>query len=77
MILTFRYRLLPARRQHRVLEAILEGQRELYNAALQERIEAYRKAEISRAFWRVTFVTHHGRRSSRWSGTKLRRLVRC
>ena len=42
MILTYRFRLLPTRRQYRALEAILESQRQLYNAALQERIGAYR-----------------------------------
>src|SRR5438552_3148395 len=47
MILTYRFRLLPTRRQHRALEQILEGQRQLYNAALEERIGAYRKAGIS------------------------------
>jgi putative transposase len=50
MILTYRYRLLPTERQHRALEAILEGQRQLYNAALEERIGAYRKAGISRTY---------------------------
>lgn len=35
------------RAQHRALERILEGQRLLYNAALEERIEAWRKARIS------------------------------
>jgi len=49
MILTYRYRLLPSKRQHRVLEAILEAQRQLYNAALEERIDAYRKAGITRS----------------------------
>jgi putative transposase len=44
MILTFQYRLLPSKAQHRALEQILESQRQLYNAALEERIEAYRKA---------------------------------
>lgn len=49
MVLTFRYRLLPTKRQHRALEAILESQRELYNAALQERIDAFRKAKVNRS----------------------------
>ena len=44
MILSFRYRLLPSKTQHRALERILESQRQLYNAALEERIGAYRKA---------------------------------
>jgi putative transposase len=42
VILTYRYRLLPTKRQHRALETILESQRELYNAALEERIGACR-----------------------------------
>jgi len=44
MFITFQYRLLPTRRQHRALEALLESQRQLYNAALEERIGAHRKA---------------------------------
>lgn len=48
MLVTYRYRLLPTKRQHRALEAILEAQRQLYNGALEERIDAYRKAGITR-----------------------------
>lgn len=44
VILKFQFRLLPSRIQHRALEGILESQRQLYNAALEERIGAYRKA---------------------------------
>src|SRR5687768_1778039 len=51
MVLTYRYRVLPAKSQHRALEAILESQRQLYNAALQERIEAYRKANVTRTYF--------------------------
>jgi len=54
MILTFRYRLLPSKRQHRALEALLESQRLLYNAALEERIGAYRKAGINRSYFDQT-----------------------
>src|SRR5215469_16136886 len=43
MILTYRYRLLPSKRQHRVLDALCESQRVFYNAALEERIDCYRK----------------------------------
>jgi len=50
VILTFRYRLLPSKRQHRSLESILEQQRELYNGALEERVDAYRKAGITRTW---------------------------
>jgi putative transposase len=42
-ILRYRYRLLPTRRQHAALANICELQRQLYNAALQERIDCYRK----------------------------------
>lgn len=45
MILTHKYRLNPSKRQHRALEAILEQQRQLYNAALEERILAYAKGQ--------------------------------
>lgn len=44
MVLTYVYGLLPKATQHRCLEAIREAQRLLYNAALEERIGAYRKA---------------------------------
>lgn len=50
MILTYCYRLLPTKHQHRVLERILEDQRQLYNAGLEERVDAYRKAGISRNY---------------------------
>lgn len=43
MVLTYRVRLQPTRQQRRALEAILEQQRQLYNAALEERIACYRK----------------------------------
>ena len=43
MILTYKYRLLPTRRQHEALTAICESQRILYNAALEERIGCYQK----------------------------------
>ena len=50
MILTYRYRLSPTKGQRADLDDILEAQRELYNAALQERIDAYRKAGIARTY---------------------------
>jgi putative transposase len=43
MILTYRYRLLPSKRQHAALVGLLDAQRALYNAALEERIDCYRK----------------------------------
>lgn len=51
MILTYRYRLLPTKRQHCALAGILESQRQLYNAALEERIDAYRKARVRRTLF--------------------------
>lgn len=51
MYLTYRHRLLPTKRQHLALAVILESQRELYNAALEERIDAYRKAKITRTYF--------------------------
>ena len=50
MILTYRYRLLPTRRQHAALSAICESQRILYNAALEERIGCYRATGKTRSF---------------------------
>lgn len=50
MILTYCYRLLPSKPQHRALEASLEGQRQLYNAALEERIGAFRHAGSTRTY---------------------------
>ena len=51
MLLTYCYRLLPSKRQHLALDRILEDQRQLYNAALEERIGAYRNAGISRTYF--------------------------
>ena len=39
---TFKYRLYPNRKQREILSAHLDMCRELYNAALQERIESYK-----------------------------------
>lgn len=41
MYITYKYRLLPNKTQHRQLKQILESQRILYNAALQERRDAW------------------------------------
>jgi putative transposase len=50
VILTFQYRLVPTKAQHRALEGLLESQRQLYNAALEERIGAYRRG-VTRAYF--------------------------
>ena len=63
MIVTYRYRLLPAKRQHRALEHILESQRQLYNAALEERIGAYRMAGVTRTYVDQTKALTEWRRS--------------
>ena len=63
MIVTYRYRLLPAKRQHRALEQILESQRQLYNAALEERIGAYSKAGVTRTYIDQTKALTEWRRS--------------
>jgi putative transposase len=43
MIRTFRFKLKPTRSQHNRLREALEYSRQLYNAALEERIDCYRK----------------------------------
>jgi len=43
MILTYKYRLLPNKAQHKALIILCEQQRLLYNAALEERIGCYQK----------------------------------
>jgi putative transposase len=50
VILTYLYRLLPLKGQHRALERICAAQRELYNAALEERIDCYRKTGKTRSY---------------------------
>ena len=46
MYLTYQYRLSPSKSQHALLARVLEEQRQLYNAALQERIDAYRRVKL-------------------------------
>lgn len=50
MILSHKYRLLPSARQHEALRETLEQQRILYNAALEERIGAYRVTKRGRTY---------------------------
>lgn len=49
-VFSFNYRLLPSKRQRFRLAEIAEMQRQLYNAALQERIECYRKTGAGRSY---------------------------
>jgi putative transposase len=51
VFLTYKYRLLPTREQHAALEKICESQRQLYNAALEERIDCYRKTGRGRTYF--------------------------
>ncbi len=44
---SFKYRLYPTRKQRETLQFILDRNRELYNAALEERREAYRMCGVS------------------------------
>jgi putative transposase len=47
MILTFRFKLAPTSAQYAALDRLCELQRQLYNAALQERCEAWKKNGLS------------------------------
>lgn len=50
MILTYKYRLMPTKVQHRAMERVLEDQRQLYNAALEERSGCYRATGKTRTY---------------------------
>jgi putative transposase len=47
MILTYRFKLLPKKNQRAKLENALSHTRDLYNSAMQERVEAYSKKKLS------------------------------
>lgn len=47
---TFKMRLLPRKGQHVRLKAALHHTRDLYNAALQERVDAYRLTGETRSY---------------------------
>lgn len=83
MILVHRYGLRPTRAQHRRLEEILTVQRELYNAALQERRDAWRLSKTSISYndqtGSLTAIRHFDPRHAdlphsmgRWTLAKLR-----
>ncbi len=46
MFLTYKYRLLPRRSHRRAFERAREASRVLYNAALEERISAWRHGQV-------------------------------
>jgi putative transposase len=50
MMKSFKYRLYPTRKQRDTLQFILDRNRELYNAALEERREAYRMSKVNISF---------------------------
>lgn len=50
MFLTYKYRLLLNKRQHKALAEICESQRQLYNAALEERVTYYQKTGKTRTY---------------------------
>jgi putative transposase len=47
LLLTYRFKLQPTKAQYVVLDRLCEQQRQLYNAALQERVDAWKKAQVS------------------------------
>ena len=47
IIRSYKYRLYPTRNQEAIIDTTLDMCRNLYNAGLQERIEAYKKCDIS------------------------------
>ena len=53
-ILTFKFRLLVNKRQHKALAAILNQQRFIYNACLESRIDCYRKTGKSLSYMTQT-----------------------
>lgn len=50
VVRSYKYRVLPSKAQHAALAEILESQRVLYNAALEERISYYSKTGKSRSY---------------------------
>lgn len=54
MILTFKYRLKVTTSQDSYLECMLREQRDLYNAALEERIDCYRKTKRALSYFDQT-----------------------
>lgn len=69
MILTYKYRAKPTRAQHAVLDAVLEDQRLLYNAALEERIGCYRLTGKGRTFYDQCVALTEWRREDKTART--------
>lgn len=51
MVLTYKYKVLPNSGQHASLARLLEDQRQLYNAALQERLDCHEKTGKGRTYF--------------------------
>lgn len=62
IVLSYRYRLLPNKAQYRALAEICESQRHLYNAALAERIDCYRKTGSGLSYFRQAMELRECRR---------------
>ena len=55
-IRAYKYRLYPTRNQEEIIDTTLDMCRNLYNAGLQERIEAYKKCDISLNYSDKTWI---------------------
>ncbi len=51
MFLTYQYKLIPTQKQKQHLDRLLDDQRVLYNAALEERISYYRHSQKNRSLY--------------------------
>jgi putative transposase len=68
IVRTFRFKLEPTKAQHNRLREALEHSRQLYNAALEERIDCYRKTGRGRSFIdQCAALTELRRDGSPWS----------
>jgi len=77
VIRTFRFRLKPTRAQHNRLRDALEHSRQLYNAALEERIDCYRKTGKGRTlFDQYRALTEYRREGSPYSASMERAPLR-
>lgn len=63
IVRTYRFKLKPTRSQHGRLRDALEHSRQLYNAALEERIDCYRKTGKGRSYFAQTAAVTELRQS--------------
>ncbi len=79
LIRSFRFRLKPTRAQHERLRGALEHCRQLYNAALEERLDCYRKTGKGRSFYdqcMALTVLRQDHESSNYAATMQRGALR-